>query len=231
LLLLESACWRQEKKVNLTPLAFLKNQWQLAPIERKIQPMKRARRWSFNGLALISLVFCIALILLWARGFWVQDYVSWLKINGRQSEHIEATNAQGRLQLQVAYLEMSPLVEPKDKNGTSIDWWDLPSYPNLALTTYHYTIKPSIAIGFWGFQFVRADSRDWEASQLRDYSITLPMPFILLCTGVCPAIWAWKSFRRTEKPGYCSKCGYDLRATPNLCPECGTVPKKVITAA
>jgi hypothetical protein len=49
-------------------------------------------------------------------------------------------------------------------------------------------------------------------------------------TGVLPAGWIlWMSttlFRRRKRRrnGACTHCGYDLRASPDRCPECGTVP-------
>jgi hypothetical protein len=43
---------------------------------------------------------------------------------------------------------------------------------------------------------------------------------------VLPWTWLWVASGRRTRRGYCPVCAYDLRATPDRCPECGTTVER-----
>ena len=61
-----------------------------------------------------------------------------------------------------------------------------------------------------------------QVGEYRSGSGALYLPFWLMTAATA---LAWMAFyRRSRKPhvmGHCPACGYDMRATPDRCPECG----------
>ena len=55
------------------------------------------------------------------------------------------------------------------------------------------------------------------------YSVYVPHYAVVLATAALPAAWLLRRRRqkRMRQSGLCTRCGYDLRATPGRCPECG----------
>ena len=69
---------------------------------------------------------------------------------------------------------------------------------------------------------------DRVANKYQTVGLSLPWWFVALAGSVLPAWWVLRRIKshRQSKLGLCPTCGYDLRATPDRCPECGALPDK-----
>lgn len=71
---------------------------------------------------------------------------------------------------------------------------------------------------------------NWLAGDRPLLILWFPLWAVALVTAILPSWWSMRAairFRRRRRilAGLCVKCGYDLRATPGKCPECGAEPQ------
>lgn len=82
---------------------------------------------------------------------------------------------------------------------------------------------PGSEVHFHGGGFILVTGERWGDVH---YALFLPAWFVFLISTILPcARLAFARNTRSNRPGCCRFCGYDLRATPSRCPECGTGPK------
>jgi hypothetical protein len=98
--------------------------------------------------------------------------------------------------------------------------------------------RGAVTVTVWGTRAIKTDGDGWEHRPRRAASgigtfralldapharISLWLPALLF--ALAPTYWLLGPRRRRAKRsklGLCPTCGYDLRASPDRCPECGT---------
>ncbi len=163
--------------------------------------MKRGHRRIFISLAVLSLGIAISAILVGVRSIWTADSISWS--NG------DITTTRG--DLVVAYLSG---IEGRS-GGLKHTSDSARSYKVKSL----WGVQPALARVGFAYDVVRDPRWRW-------YRAMVPLWFIALLAMILPAQWLrlargrWRIEKR-RAAGLCENCGYDLRASPNRCPECG----------
>jgi hypothetical protein len=92
-----------------------------------------------------------------------------------------------------------------------------------------FTLPPSASdfdfAGLHHFQSVMTVK--WNATPItgavEEYGVSVA--WLICLFSILPTTWLvrWGKHHAHRLPGHCRTCGYDLRATPERCPECGTV--------
>jgi hypothetical protein len=155
----------------------------------------------FIIFAACSLFLCIGVCVMWVRNFWVSDL---LDIRGkRQGWQIQSE----RNILYVNWSSQGHDEEPR------VAWWS-------ERHGYHGPPLPRS----WGYGSFRYGDSSGQVL-VREWWI--PHWALALATGAWPGVLAvrWRRRKREVRSsaGLCWRCGYDLRATPGRCPECGAV--------
>jgi len=168
--------------------------------------VKRVRRIAWNVLSYGSAVL-LATIALWVRSYWAADALI----------HVR---------------KFSPALTPLDWFGTVnmsgevcmdrhvLDFEsEVSVFEQPIRRTFQYASKPVEHRKLWSADFYFFRSR-------YNTVINIPHWAPAIAFSILPAIRLIGFARRRKRlrAGHCRSCGYDLRATPDRCPECGATP-------
>jgi hypothetical protein len=203
--------------------------------------VRRLARYILNALTIASLLLCAASVVLWVRSHWLLEFVEWHAID-RTGGTVRVVSIGARAQSGLAGIgwQRDSWTGPSQKETDDVaavpwqngftkralpatgKWPEAHSIWNRAGFYYYSGHRPRLASG--------AD-RNVVAEGEGAYFL-FPFWAPAIAAFVLPSV---RTLRRiSEARGdelLCAHCGYDLRATPDRCPECGAVPSPSLGGA
>jgi hypothetical protein len=206
--------------------------WKAMP---RLGAMRRIVQWTLSA---ISLLLCAAVGAAWIRSYWVRDALYrnfyWGDGNQRVSREMNMASNRGRVSARIERCGPYPIIM-RDASGlgmidlkTNLEWyWDHGATWTGALGS---DFIPGHALRFeWrrDVQMLGIGYHHGTYDQYETWEFDLPYWALVAALAVAPSLAMATLLRRRRRlrrsgAGLCMECGYDLRASRERCPECGT---------
>jgi hypothetical protein len=160
----------------------------------------------FNILSASSLSLCVVIVGFWIRSYMASDYLCY---------------GTGPLSSYVITISDGELLAGED--------WQYAYSPARKSRFQFGSLRPADWAGCaarecagFGYGLYLSDM----GPPINSRVVMVPFWFAAASLALFPGAWfrTWRR-RRFATTGGCRRCGYDLSATPDRCPECGTIPR------
>ena len=183
------------------------------------------RRRHFTLASFFSLLLCLTTLAVWARSFWRHDEVSFSSTRLTKSGwvgNVETLHSHhGELFWGHLRYDFLPGHQPPDYYRGRIRG---PNWASSPARQSRIDLRGQ-PLGWAGVGVVTLTGADSDATYLRT-DVVIPHWLLALATALLPGRllirYGRYRYRKSFRPGVCRSCGYDIRATPDRCPECGT---------
>ena len=183
-------------------------------------------------LTLLSLLLCLALAALWARSYFARDWVRFhrvARIGQVRVDRGEFLTYPGVLlfsKYSRVHDDPPPGLRQRLARHDGVAWETLVPLKPWAPP------EPGRRSHRFGFVYQRRDAHSFVAPTTTATTLAAPFWALVVPPALPPAQWLVRRIRgrRRSGRGLCATCGYDLRASPDRCPECGTEPAAAVTA-
>jgi hypothetical protein len=179
------------------------------------------RRRLFTLLSVVSLVLCVVTCVLWVQSHQRSESVGWY-----------GPRVDGSLWVDWS-VGIVRVFYRRDNHRT--DWGGVTEFEYDAATPPRPIPLDPVFLretltDTWGWAgLLYGTNRDGGNRGTNGATLVVPFAWMAAATGLLPTAWLVRRARhgRRHRTGLCRSCGYDLRASPDRCPECGALPSNI----